>query len=131
MMDIICSSVIEKILSLAPLNRYIVLSEVEILDCFPENSERSVAELRRVLKELTENGYIDLKYSGGDMYCVAALKEIDEPQNTKECDVAEEIWSPQPKYKGYTRQYLINFFAAFFGGALGGTLAALIWAAVL
>ena len=124
-MDRIYSNVLEKICSLAPLGRYVVISEDEFWEVFPEEAERNETELRKALKSLISEGYIDMKYSGGDMYCVAPLKNYEkEPE-----EPLEEIFEPveperQPKAE------LKAFFAAFFGGALGSLIISLIFALI-
>ena len=58
--------------------RYI--AEDEFYEAFPDGSERTYDELNRALSALRSGGYIDLKYSRGDMYCVAPLKRYVEEE---------------------------------------------------
>ena len=74
-MDRICGAVLDKIHELSPAGRYVIIAEDELFEAFPEGSEKDYKELERALSVLTKGGYVDLKYSRGDMYCVAPLKE--------------------------------------------------------
>lgn len=118
-MDRICIAVLEKILSLSATGRYVVFSEDELLDCFPDGEERNDGALRKALKFLKEEGFIDLKYSSGNLYCIAPLKEYtplpDPPLPTEEPEIAVK-----PEKKG-----LWVFLSAFAGGALGSLIVCL------
>ena len=123
-MDKIACSVLDKINSLAPLGRYVVISADEFFENFPEDAEADGAELRKALKSLTLGGFIDLKYSDGEMFCTAPLKvyEPEAPVETPEVKSAQT----EKKQRG---SYLL-FLAAFAGGALGSLLVWLISALV-
>lgn len=124
-MDRICIAVLDKICSLAAFGRFVVFSEDELYDAFPEGEERREAVLRGVLKSLKEDGFIDLKYSSGNMYCIAPLKkyaplpepEIVEPETQQEVPKVRHI-------RGAT------FVSAFLGGALGSLIISLIFALI-
>ena len=68
---------------------------------------------------LKDGGYIDVKYSRGDLFCIAPLKDYieDEP--------AEENVSEAPK-----RKINFTFASAFLGGMLGSLIISLIFALV-
>lgn len=115
-MDRICSAVLDRIFALSPVGRYVIIAEDEFLETFPEDSEKTYDELNRALYTLAEGGYIDLKYSRGDMYCVAPLKKfIEKP---------EPVASEEPKKKRLD----FIFFSAFAGGALGSLIVSVIFA---
>lgn len=121
-MDRICTAVLDKIQSLSPAGRYVIIAEDEFLEAFPEGAEESGSELDRVLTVLRNGGYIDVKYSRGDMYCVAPLKEYIE--NAEEPDSgAAEIYEKKPRPD-------FVFVSAFTGGALGSLIISLIFALV-
>ena len=67
-MDRLSCAVIQKIGSLAPVGRYVIISEEEFFECFPEDVQKSESELRKALRSLSGSGYIDMKYSSGDLY---------------------------------------------------------------
>lgn len=112
-------AILSKINSLAPIGRYIILSEDEISECLDGGTDGE--SILKALKELSRDEYIDLKYSGGGMFCAAPLKEVEpEPveivrENQKEHEVVV--------VKAGTAA---AFFAALLGGALGSIIASLI-----
>lgn len=118
-MDRISGAVLDKINSLSPTGRYVIFTEDEFFDCFPDGCERSSDELDRALTALRGGGYIDIKYSRGDTYCVASLKEY--------ADDRPEATPPPEKPK---RKIDFVFFSAFAGGALGSLLISLIFALI-
>ena len=118
-MDRICGAVLNKIHALSPTGRYVIIDEDEFLDAFPEDSVRSFDELKRTLTTLCNEGYIDVKYSRGEMYCVAPLRKYEAPVEEYEEEYSEEA-----------RGFRIDpvFISAFAGGALGSLLISLIFA---
>ena len=80
-MDRICNAVFEKISSLAPVGRYVIISEDEFFEGFPDGGDRNESELKRALKTLTSGNFVDLKYSGGNLYCVSPLKKRQKSAN--------------------------------------------------
>lgn len=122
-MDRICIAVLEKICSLAGTGRYVVFSEDELSDAIPDGEERSEKALKSALKGLQADGFIDLKYSSGNMYCIAPLKKYEPlPEPDYEAPVPEE----EPPKVRHIRG--ANFLGAFCGGALGSLIISLIFA---
>lgn len=128
-MDRICIAVLDKICSLAGAGRYVVFSEDELMDSFPDGEERCEKVLKAALKFLQSDGYVDVKYSSGNMYCVAPLKNYEplpepepEPGFTPPA-IAEE----KPKLRDMRGAI---FISAFFGGALGSLIVSLIFALI-
>ena len=122
-MDRICIAVLDKICSLAAFGRFVVFSEDELFDAFPDGEERREAVLREVLKSLKEDGFIDLKYSSGNLYCIAPLKNyapVPEPEI-----IVPETDEKLPKVR-HIRGAI--FISAFFGGALGILIVSLVFA---
>ena len=117
-MNAINKAVLSKINSLAPKGRYIILSEEEISDALEEQTDGE--SISKACKELYKEGYIDLKYSGGGMFCVAPLKDI-EPEPV-EPEIIKESESPTVVKTGTAAA----FFAALIGGAAGSLIASLI-----
>ena len=122
-MDRICIAVLDKIRSLAGTGRFVVFSEDELFDAFPDGEERRDATLRGALKSLKESGFIDLKYSSGNLYCIAPLKNY-EPE-----PIVEEI-APKPAENVPKVRYIrgATVISAFLGGALGSLIVSLIFA---
>lgn len=126
-MDGICSAVLNKINALGGVGRYFVISSDEFFEAFPEGVRRDENELKRALKALVADGYIDIKYSSGNMYCVALLKNyIAEqpapPANDDTVDGFEDLYVPPQAQKSS----LHAFWAAFAGGALGSAVVGVI-----
>lgn len=120
-MDRICSAILNKIYALGTAGRYFVISSDEFLEAFPEDGKRDETELKRALKILSADGYIDIKYSSGNMYCVALLKTYTEEEpplpehNGSEDGLDDNYEYPQMQKTAY----MSAFWAAFVGGALG------------
>ena len=117
-MDRICGAVLNKIHALSPAGRYVIIDEDELLDSFPDGADRSFEELKRSLTLLIKQGYIDVKYSRGEMYCIAPLKKYEEEIVYKE---PEEV-----------RRFRFDpvLISAFAGSALGSLIISLIFAFV-
>lgn len=116
-MDGICGAVFGKIKALGAYGRYFVISAEEFLEDLPDGERANIAELDKALKSLASEGYIDIKYSGGSMYCVAALKNY-EPQLPPVAVNADTYVKKS--------QNASLFWAAFAGGAAAGIATALI-----
>ena len=124
-METVCCAVLDKICSLAAFGRYVIFSEEELFEAFPDGTERDFGELKKALKTLVNAGYIDLKYSGGDLYCIAPLKKYEpgpEPLPVPTETVAEEPAETKRRFS------VSPFFAAFAGGALGSFIISLVFA---
>ena len=121
-MDRICIAVLDKIRSLAGTGKFVVFSEEELFDAFPDGEERREAVLKGALKSLREDGFIDLKYSSGNLYCIAPLKNYEPELIIEERPKTEER-APKVRYiRGAT------VISAFLGGALGSLIVSLIFA---
>ena len=120
-MDGICSAVLNKINALGAAGRYFIVSADEFLEEFPEGAERDDAELKKAIKDLVSGGYIDVKYSSGNMYCVALLRNyVPEPDvPTTAITVSNSTESAKTSHRSL-------FWAAFAGGAAGGIVTVLI-----
>ncbi|MDE6504289.1 MAG: hypothetical protein K2L42_00270 [Clostridia bacterium] len=125
-METVCCAVLDKICSLAAFGRYVIFSEDELFEAFPDGTERDFGELKKALKALVNAGYIDLKYSGGDLYCIAPLKKY-EPEPEPLPAPAEEV-EDKPEENVKKSFPFSPFFAAFAGGALGSFIISLAFA---
>lgn len=117
-MNTLNREILAKINTSAPKGRYIILSEDEIKEALSAQADGEV--IQKACKELYRDGYIDLKYSGGGMFCIAPLKEYTEP-------------APEPENTETEREIVVAktgtaaaFFAALVGGALGSIITSLI-----
>ena len=125
-MDALCIAVLDKIFSLGSPGRNIVISEDEFFEAFPEGYTRSDSELRKALKSLLSDGYIDIKYSGGDMYCVTPLKN-PAPEEEPAAIPAPPAVQSEPTSYTLKISFLPAFFAALAGSALGSALISVIF----
>lgn len=119
-MDRICVAVLDRIHSLSPAGRYVVIEGEELSEAFPDGCVADERELDRALTALRNAGYIDVKYSRGETYCIAPLKEYVEEQPDK---ISEEPCAKR-------RLFDPAFVSAFAGGALGSLIISLIFAFV-
>ncbi len=127
-MDTIAVCTFEKICSAAPLGKYVIISEDEFFDVFPEGTPRRSDELNKALKNLKSGGYIDVRYSGGNMFCVAPLKKSE--LNTKTENETAQIPVAESGNKSVRGSAAVNFIAAFAGGALGSLIICLVFALI-
>lgn len=122
-MDEIYRALCEKFAE-ADIGRYTVFYEDELLEVFPEN-ERTRDALEAAMTRLTNEGCIDVRYARGPAFCLAYLKPFTPPQD--ESDSAEEVTIKAEEARIADRKLTLKVFAAaFFGGALGGGIFALI-----
>lgn len=125
-MDGICSAVLNKIFALGSPGRNIVISEDEFFDAFPDGCPRTDAELKKALKCLSAGGYIDIKYSGGDMYCVTPIKNCA-PEEAPAPVYAPPVFEAETSVQPPKTPFLPAFFAALAGSALGSAIVSLIF----
>ena len=118
-MDRICGAVLNKIHALSPAGRYVIIDEDELYDAFPDDSDRSFDELKRSLTMLIKQGYIDVKYSRGETYCIAPLKRYE-----------EEIIYKEPVEEASRFRLDPVLISAFAGSALGSLIISLIFALI-
>ena len=120
-MDRICGAILNKIRALSPAGHYVIVDEDELYEAFPEDCERTDDALERALSALKGSGYIDLKYSRGEMYCVAPLKEY-----------IEESPPPPPEEQPVPQRRRADFVfvSAFLGSALGSLIVSVIFAVI-
>ncbi len=125
-MDGIRSAVLNKLFALGDAGRYFVLSEEDFFEAFPEDCPHDGGELKKAIEELAAEGYLDVKYSGGNMYCTALLREpCGEPDGIapEENDGLDDIYEPEEKKS----TNMSAFWGAFAGGAAGSAIISLIW----
>lgn len=63
-MDRICGAVLNRIHSLSPAGRYLVIDEDELLEAFPDEAEKTFDELKRVLTTLARADLSTLNIRG-------------------------------------------------------------------
>ncbi len=127
MMDRICNAVFNKISSLAPVGRYVIISDEEFCENFPDDVVKDCAEVKKALKTLIAGGFVDLKYSGGNLYCVSPLKK-ELPEEKPEPE--PETILPEAKGERTVSGNMLAFIAAFAGAAAGSFLVSLIFSLI-
>lgn len=121
-MDNVSLAILQKICNETNIGRYAIISEEEFFDALPE-SETPYADLSRALSALTEDGYIDIKYSGGDMYCLTPKKlPPAPPQTVIEENAPDDDCPPDMPETRRFFQFLFPALGGFFGGLFGGLL---------
>lgn len=96
---------------------YEIFYEDELYDALPQDL-RNRKTLEAALTKLTADGYIDVKYSRGDAFCIAVLKAYEPPSVPPTAE--------PNKRRTNVKAYAYTALAAFLGGALGGCVAAVI-----
>lgn len=119
MLDRRTSALLQTINDFCASGTYKVFSEEDFLSAFPEGWGVNAESLSQMLVYLSENGYINIKYSGGGMYCVCPL-----PLGRSYCEREAE------KKDESSVQLRYFMAAAFFGSFAGGVLAALVFALI-
>ena len=90
------------------------------MDILPEELRIREA-LEAALKQLVNEGYIDVKYAKGNTFCILGLNNYKEAE-----DITAPPGAPQPVPVSKKIRALI-FAAAFTGGALGSAIIGLIF----
>ncbi len=126
-MDNVCNGVMKKISELTGVGKYVIISEDEF-SLNPDDGQKNSADLKRALKSLQTAGYIDIKYSGGDLYCVAPLKKFAPEQAAEQPQAAEII--PAAAEGRSVKPFVLPFVASFFGSMAGSAVISLIFALV-
>lgn len=70
MLDKRTSALLQTINDFCSSGTYKIFSEEDFLAAFPERWGVTAESLCQMLDYLSENGYINIKYSGGGMYCI-------------------------------------------------------------
>lgn len=110
----------------AGLGGYKIFYEEELAECLPENM-RNRETLEAALKNLSENGCIEVKYARGNAFCIACIKKYVAPKKEETAEVItyeREDVNPVLSKKFYVALSL----CAFFGSAAGGCVAFLLGA---
>lgn len=104
---------------------YVVLSLDELSECIPADEPISFDDISAAVEELAEQKYIDIKYSRGDLYCVAAMKDYA----LDESGIIPEVTQAAGEVNG-GKLYAICGALSFAGAFLGSFIVCIIFAAV-
>ncbi len=104
---------------------YVVLSLDELSECIPADEPVSLDDVSQAVEELAEQKYVDIKYSRGDLYCVAAVKDykIDEGEI-----IPDVVQAANEVNDG--KLYAICGALSFVGAFLGSFIVCIIFSAV-
>lgn len=119
MLDKRTSALLKSINDFCSSGTYKIFSEEDFLSAFPEKWGVTAEALAQMLDYLSENGYINVKYSGGGMYCICPL-----PLGRGYCEQEAE------KRSECVLQLKYFMSAAFFGSFAGSVLGILIFAVI-
>lgn len=119
MLDKRTSALLQSINDFCSSGTYKIFSEEDFLSAFPEKWGVTAEALAQMLNYLSENGYINVKYSGGGMYCICPL-----PLGRGYCEQEAE------KRSECVLQLKYFISAAFFGSFAGSVLGVLIVAVI-
>ena len=119
MLDKRTSALLQSINDFCSSGTYKIFSEEDFLSAFPEKWGVTAEALAQMLDYLSENGYINVKYSGGGMYCICPL-----PLGRGYCEQEAE------KRSECVLQLKYFMYAAFFGSFAGSGLGILIFAVI-
>ena len=114
-MDEICSAVLKKICDLGGFGNFIIAELCELCDVLSDDYEDKNKVIESALKRLKTEGFIEIKYSREQIYCLSALKK-------PEIEIAPTATTPVLK----KRTYYLCAGCGFLGAFLGGLLACLI-----
>lgn len=108
---------------------YAVLSLEELMECAPEGEPVSFDDISQAIAELAEQKYLDIKYSRGDMYCVAAVKDYAINEVIESNEILPEVVQAADDVS-YGRLYAICAALSFAGAFVGSFIVCIIFAAV-
>ena len=119
MLDKRTSALLQSINDFCSSGTYKIFSEEDFLSAFPDKWGGTAEARAQMLDYLSENGYINVKYSGGGMYCICPL-----PLGRGYCEQEAE------KRSECVLQLKYFMSAAFFGSFAGSVLGVLIFAVI-
>ncbi len=122
-MDGISSAVLNKLYALGDPGRCFVLSEEDFFEAFPEDCPHDGEQLKKAIEKLAAEGYIDVKYSGGNMYCAALLRTPEAAEEPEDEGFDEDFYGAESE----KTKHVSAFWGAFAGGALGSAIICLVW----
>ncbi len=99
---------------------YKVMEAKDFIDALPEKSKTDETGVANALQYLAERGFVDIRYSERDTYCVCSLPK---GRTFEESAGTEKARGKQGKGK----YFWITFFGAVLGAFVGGGLAGLLF----
>lgn len=119
MLDLRTACLLDKVNQYCREGGYRIFEEQELLDCFPEKLRVDRDGLAHSLRYLSENGYLDIRYSEEGLYCLCPL-----PQGRA---YSENVRTARTEASRKKREnLLVVLLGAFFGGLIGGMAAQLL-----
>ena len=115
MLDGRTSALLEKINGLCGEGGFKIAEEGDLLSCFPPSDGAGKADLKRMLADLEERRYIEVKYADEGVYCLCPLPE-------------GRLYSEQARQRRLeTRSrrreiFLFSLSGAFFGALMGALI---------
>lgn len=103
---------------------YKVMEAKDFIDALPEKSKTDETGVSNALQYLSERGFVDIRYSDRDTYCVCSLPK---GRTFEESSGAEKTRGR----RGVRGQWLGAFFGALAGAFAGSFLAGLLFLMLL
>ena len=119
-MDELAGAVLDKINALGSPGRNIVIYGDELSVNLPDGGRASDGDIARVLKSLAAEGYIDIKYSCGGIYCLTPLKPRPESLPPTPPTPPPPAQAATPTQK--SPNIFMIFLCSFLGSALAGAI---------
>lgn len=117
MLDYFSKTILKYLVDSCGEGSYKIIDTNEILECLPEKMKVSPQSINETIKHLENSGYISVKYSDNDQFCLS-------PRPFGRQVIENEI---SAKSKNKTLMFsLLCFISAFFGAFLGTLLSSII-----
>lgn len=110
-------TVLENARSLTDAGKQVIVSLNELSDGLPPPFSR--ADLKSAIENLRDGGYIDVKYSSGDTYCLAVKTP---PEN----DHKTQNHASEKRTNLNLSLFFVSALGALFGSATGSAIVAVI-----
>lgn len=117
-MDEICSAILTKLCDLGEVGNFLILEEEELFEIFPEGAEKSRTVLDEALKRLKASGFIEIRYSRGNLFCLAPLKKFEKFEPLPEIKIEPNLKKSYVLFAGCS--FTFSFLGAFLGGLIAG-----------
>lgn len=118
-MDKLTSSVLS-IVNTQTDGSYKVIDVKDMIDGLPGKLKTDATGISNALQYLSERGFVDIRYSDKNTYCVCSLPKGRTYEESVSADKARGK-------KNFRNQMLLTFFGALLGAFVGGGLAGLLF----
>lgn len=117
-MDEVCTAIREKLTNIGTVGKYIIVEQDDLTEGLPPEKQNAES-VTEALKKLRTEGWIDLRYARGELYCLALLKKWERPVEAKPQPVLQES-TALPIWQQGLIFAVCSTLGAFLGGLLSG-----------